>query len=246
MDGSTAKLCIDHLVYLGFFPHLISHKWRDVFKKNPIGCCQGCGNKIRVTKLISKNLGMKYYSKNYLPEVHWIFNFSLDFNNSESVLECKNYIESLSNSKKKEHLFACCYRCWNIAVYHTKDYFTDSVDNYYKSLYTLNSDYINWNTINFEDIHDEQKRRDKIMFNYEYISTWCIQVGICCETQDGLKYCGKKTGKCIHTNSEMLEAYQHKQLLKKQKQLQDLQSYQPVDISVNDSICIREVITIED
>jgi hypothetical protein len=242
MENSTAKLCMDHLVHLGFFPHLIGQKWRDNFKKNPIGTCQGCGNKIRVTNPISKQLGMKYYSKKHLPEIHWIFNFSLDVNNPDAVNQCKAYIETLSNSKKKDHMFPCCYKCWNIAVMVSGDYFTDSVDTYYKTYQQENPEYINWNTVNFESIQDEQHRQAKIMFNYEYIATWCNQVGLCCETTDGLKYCGKGVGKCIHTNAEMMEQHQHKLLLKQQQKLQEqqVQAANVLNVSVNhnDSVMV--------
>jgi len=206
MDNSTAKISIDHLIKLGFSVNVITNRWRDIYKKNPIGNCKGCGFKIRITDPISKGLRLKYYSKRHIPEVHWIFDFKLNPNTAEAVEQCSQYIKTLTNTQKKQHIYPCCYNCWNIAVYHTEDYNTESVNMFYAAYKENNPEYVNWNEFNFEQIQNEEQRKAKIMFNYDYISKWCETVGICYNTEDGLKYCSKRVGHCVHTNAELAEA----------------------------------------
>jgi hypothetical protein len=204
MDGSTSKINIDNLVYLGIHTTTQAHRWKDLFKKNPNAKCLGCGNRIRITNPISKLLYIKYYSHRYIPEVHWIFNFQLNPELPEAVEECKEYISSLSNKQKKEHIFPCCYQCWNISVNITKDYYTESVVEYYKNYSIQNPEYINWNNITFEECETDEQKRKKLEQYYTYISEWCNMIGYCYHTEDGLKYCSKKKGNCIHTNQELL------------------------------------------
>lgn len=200
MEGGTAKINIDHLVYLGFNTNIQARKWYDLFKNNTVSKCLGCGNKIRVTDPISKNLNMRYFTHRHFPEVHWIFNFKLNPNDTEAVEQCKTYVNTLSNKQKKEHLFSCCYKCWHIATNINKDYNTDSVNQYYIQYKVENPEYINWNLIKIEYCQNETQRQNKIMQYYEYIKDWCSMVNICSYTENGVKYCSKVIGKCIHTN----------------------------------------------
>lgn len=200
MNNSTARLNIDNLVYLGISPYVTALRWKELYKKNPIGKCQGCGFKIRITDPISKNLRLHFYTKKYIPEVHWIFNFKLDYNDTNALNECAKYIKKLTNKEKQGHIYPCCYNCWNIAVNITKDYNTDSVNEYYMMYKASNPDYINWNEYNYNDLTEESAKSAKLAFNYEYINKWCDQVGLCSYSSDGLTYCGKNNGKCEHTN----------------------------------------------
>lgn len=200
MENSTSRINIDHLVQLGFKTGHMSRKWRYYFDKKPIGKCLGCNNKIRITNPISKNLNLRFFKKKHIPEVHWIFDFQLYFHDVEAINECIKYISSLTNKEKVNHIYPCCYKCWNISLYECKDYFTESIDKYYKEYSVNNPSYINWNNIEFSDIQDnEEYIKQKKTFDYEYISEWCNKVGICYYTEDGDNYCGKKIGKCIHT-----------------------------------------------
>jgi hypothetical protein len=202
MENSSARINIDHLVQLGFKTGHMSKKWRCLFNKKPIGHCLGCGNKVRITNPISKNLKLNFFKKKYIPEVHWILDFKLNFNDIEAINKCKEYIISLSNKEKVNHIYPCCYKCWNLSVFTFADYFTESIDNYYKELSINNPSYINWNTIEYTDIQgNEEYIKQKKIFDYEYISEWCNNVGICCYTEDGFNYCGKKIGKCVHTTT---------------------------------------------
>jgi hypothetical protein len=200
MEGGTAKINIDHLVYLGFYTNIQARKWQDLFKKNTVSKCQGCGNKIRVTDPISKTLIMRYYSHRHIPEVHWIFDFQLNPENPEAVEQCKAYVNTLSNKQKKAHLFPCCYKCWHIATHINKNYNTSGVNQYYEKFQAENPGYTNWNLIKIENCQDEQQRKNKIMQYYEYIRDWCAMVGICSYTENGFNFCSKAIGKCIHTN----------------------------------------------
>lgn len=200
MDGGTAKLNIDHLVYLGITTKNQAHRWKELQKQNPKSKCMICGNKIKVTSPISKTLQLRYFKNKHIPEVHWIFNFQLNSENLEAVEQCKNYIKTLNTKQKQSHLFPCCYRCWNIAVNINKDYYINNVELYYKQFQEDNPNYINWNSITLEECQNEEQKHLKITQYYEYIKDWCNMVNICCYTDNGLKYCSKYNGKCIHTN----------------------------------------------
>lgn len=200
MEGSTAKTNIDHLVYLGFHTNIQGRRWKELFKKNTTAKCMGCGNKIRVTDPISKTNGLRYFSHRHIPEVHWIFNFQLNPEDASAVEECKQYFSNLSNKDKKMHMFPCCYKCWHIATHINKNYYTLGVEEYYTKYKTENPEYVNWNIITLEQCQTEEQRQAKIMQYYEYIRDWCAIVNVCCHTDNGLKYCSKPNGKCIHTN----------------------------------------------
>lgn len=218
MEGSTAKTNIDHLVYLGIHTQVQARKWQDMFKKNPIAKCMGCNNKIRITDPISKTLNIKYYSHRHIPEVHWVFDFQLNPDVPEAVEQCKEYIKTLSNNKKKAHIYPCCYKCWDIAVYKNMDYFTENIDKFYKQYQLENPQYVNWNVISLQQCENEEQKQAKLQQYYEYISQWCEMINYCSHTINGLNYCSKKKGHCIHTNPQ-LAAQQQQQLLQQQQQL---------------------------
>ena len=205
MEGGSAKLNIDHLVHLGFHTNIQSRRWQDLFKKNTVSRCMGCGNKIRVTDPISKTLNLRYFSHRHIPEVHWIFDFQLNPEDPEAITQCKAYVNTLSNKQKKGHMFPCCYKCWNIAVYINKNYNTTGVEQYNTQFQTAHPEYTNWNVITLEQCQTEEQRNAKIMQYYEYIRDWCSVVNVCCHTENGLKYCSKAVGKCIHTNPNWVE-----------------------------------------
>lgn len=203
MNNSTSKVSIDHLIMLGFPIHSMGQKWRNIYKLNPVGKCKYCGHKIRITDPISKILNLKYYTNRYIPEVHWIFDFNLYYENNTAIADCATYIKSLSNTKKKAHIYPCCYNCWNIAVNESKDYNLNSVISYYKTYELNNENYVNWNMYKFNELTDPNQIQAKIKFNYDYIIKWCNMVGICSYTNSGHAYCGKYIGKCSHTNNNI-------------------------------------------
>lgn len=226
MEGSTAKLNIDHLVHLGIHTQDQARKWKELFKKNPISKCFGCKNKIRITDPISKSLHLRYYSHRHVPEVHWIFNFQLNINDPEAVQQCIQYLKTASNAKKREHILPCCYQCWNIAVNINQDYNAENVDTYYRNFMVENPEYTNWALVSFNQCTNDEQKQAKITQYYEYISAWCSMINYCSYTEDGLKYCSRKYGTCIHTNEELLLQHQQEQAQKAQQPIQQLE--QPI------------------
>ena len=200
MEGSTAKTNIDNLIHLGFTTKIQSQRWYSLFKKRTNAKCMGCNNKIRVTSPISKLLGLKYFSHRYIPEVHWVLDFKLQLDES-SIKQCKDYIKTLHINEKKEHIYPCCYKCWDIAVNIKKDYSSIGINEYYTNLSVTNKEYVNWSSILLENCKTDEHRKLKLNDYYDYISNWCKMIGYCSYTEDGLKYCSKQNGKCIHTNS---------------------------------------------
>jgi hypothetical protein len=198
MNNSSAKLNIDHLVLLGFPVNIQAQKWRQLFKKNPLGKCMGCNNKIRVTDPISNKLKLKYYSHRHIPEVHWIFDFTININDNDAINDCINYFKKIYNNEKINNIYPCCYKCWNIAVNICNNYNTNSVEEYYENFKLQNPNYINWALITFEQCSNEDEYNNKKQYYYEYIKDWCNMVNLCSYTKDGLKYCGKQIGKCEH------------------------------------------------
>lgn len=115
---ASSNLNIEHLRYLGFKPGNCADVWKKYFKRSIWGHCQCCAFPVKVTRIISSIIEVKYYSKVTTPPVYFIINPPVD--NPESSLlpgsyldaGSNNYYSGLTNKQKVELLVPVCYRCW--------------------------------------------------------------------------------------------------------------------------------------
>jgi hypothetical protein len=115
---ASCNLNIEHLRYLGFKPGNCADVWKKYFKRSIWGHCQCCAFPVKVTRLISSIIEVKYYSRITTPPVYFIINPPAD--NAESYqlpgsyldADSGNYYAGLTNKQKVELLIPVCYRCW--------------------------------------------------------------------------------------------------------------------------------------
>lgn len=113
---ASVDLNIEHLRYLGFKPGNCADAWKSHFKRSIWGHCQCCAFPIKITRLISSIIDVKYYGKLKQPPGYFIINPHIPEFPALTALytdqAMAGYYSGLTNKQKVDILLPVCYRCW--------------------------------------------------------------------------------------------------------------------------------------
>lgn len=113
---ASVNLNTEHLRHLGFKPGNCADAWKRHFKRSIWGHCQCCAFPIKITRLISSIIDVKYYGKLKQPPGYFIINP----HDTEIPALTASYLDpgmtgyyaGLTNKQKVDILLPVCYRCW--------------------------------------------------------------------------------------------------------------------------------------